>query len=236
MRCDAFALQDVRESRLLIDQCDTWLVDQVKPYIGQRVLEVGCGLGNLTMHLLDCELVIGIDISESSVDNINSSYAHQDNVQAVQCDVTKPKFLELKSYLFDTALSLNVLEHIEDDILALRNMYEVLVKNGQLILIVPAHPFLFGTMDQAIGHYRRYTAHDLKRKLIEVGFDVCAQKYINPIGAVGWYLNGRFLRRKVPPVGQLKLFNRLMPFVVLVESHITIPFGLSLLSISRRID
>ncbi len=236
MQGDAIALQKVRESRLLIDQCDNWLFDHIEPFIGQRVLEVGCGLGNLTMHLLNCELVVGIDISPSSVDYVNSVYAHNSNVQAVQCDVTNPDLLGLKSYHFDTVISLNVLEHIEDDVLALRNMYQLLTPKGRLILIVPAHPYLYGSMDRAIGHYRRYTSHELKQKLSDVGFEVFVQKYLNPIGALGWFVNGRFLHRTVPPDAQLKIFNRLMPFIVALERWIKTPFGLSLLSISRRFD
>ncbi len=236
MQCDEAALQEVRERRLLIDHCDTWLFDQIEPFIGQRILEVGCGLGNLTKHLLDYEVVVGIDISKSSIDHVNLTYAHQGNVHAVQCDVTSPDLLNLKSYLFDTVISLNVLEHIEDDILTLKNIYEILIPNGQLVLIVPAFPSLYGTMDKAIGHYRRYTSHDLKQKLGDVGFEIGTQKYLNPIGAIGWFVNGKFLHRTVPPVGQLKIFNRLMPLVVALEHWINFPFGLSIFSISRRID
>lgn len=235
MNCDESALQKVRERRLLIDQCDTWLLGLIEPFIGQRVLEVGCGLGNLTRHLLDRELVVGIDISETSVAHVNLTYGHYPNVRAVMCDVSAPTLLNLKSCQFDTAVSLNVLEHLEDDVLALERISEVLVPGGQLILIVPAHACLYGTMDRAIGHFRRYNRQELAFKLHQAGFKVRTQRYINAIGALGWLVNGRILHREIPPVTQLKLFNRLMPLVVAFERRFDTSFGLSLLSVSERV-
>jgi len=228
-------LQEVRERRLLIHRCDAWLFELVEPFIGQRVLEVGCGLGNLTRHLLDRELVVAIDVSEASVAHVNVAYAHYPNVHAVICDVTDVAFLSLKRYLFDTAVSLNVFEHIEDDGLALQRICEVLVPTGQLILIVPAHAYLYGDMDRSIGHLRRYTRKELALKLRQSGFKVCTQRYVNAVGALGWFINGRVLRCQVPPVVQLKLFNRLMPLVMALESRLEVPFGLSLLSVSERV-
>lgn len=235
MEFDEAALQEVRERRLLINQYDAWLFEPIEPFIGQRVLEVGCGLGNLIHHLLDRELVVGIDISEESVEHINKTYGHHRNVHAVTCDVTGPDLVNLKRYRFDTAVSLNVLEHIEDDVFALEQIFEVLVPGGRLVLIVPAHMGLYGTMDRSIGHFRRYTCQDLAAKLHQAGFEITRQKYINPIGALGWFVNGRILRRKVPPIAQLKLFDRVMPLVIALASRLEMPLGLSLLSISERV-
>lgn len=234
MQYDEEALQQVRETRLLIDRCDAWLFETVEPLLGQRILEIGCGLGNLTKHLLDRELVVGVDVDQGSVDHVETEFGMRDNIKAFRYDASDPAILELKSFQFDTAVSLNVFEHIENDVAALQNVHDLLEPGGRLVLIVPAHMFLYGTMDSSIGHYRRYEIEELTRKLASVGLTVEQQDYINPIGALGWLVNGRLLRREVPPVGQLKLFNRIMPLVNATERVIKVPFGLSVLSVSRR--
>ena len=228
------ALQQVRETRVLIDRCDDWLFGAIEPYVGERVLEVGCGLGNLTRHLVDRELVVGVDVSEASVAHVNSTYRHDPHVLAFAYDVTSPVVLSLKTHRFDTVVSLNVLEHIEDDRLALQRIHELLAPSGRLVLIVPAHRQLYGTMDRAIGHYRRYSDRDLTRKLHDARFEIIVQKHINCIGALGWMVNGRILRREAPPPSQLRLFNSMMGLIAAFERVFRLPFGLSILSVSER--
>lgn len=236
MHYDEAALQQVRETRLLINKCDEWLFETIDAYIGQRILELGCGLGNLVEHLQGRELVVGVDVDQGSVDYVNSVYGELGNIHAYQYDASDPGIVDLKHFKFDTIISLNVFEHIERDVQALKHARELLVPGGRLVLIVPAHMFLYGTMDSSIGHYRRYDLKGLQEKLSNVGLDIVQQKYVNPLGALGWFVNGRVLHKKVPPVGQLKLFNRVMPLVVTAEKILRVPFGLSVLSISTRVD
>ena len=233
MAFDQKHLREVQETRLLIDQLDTWLFRMIEPYIGDRVLEVGCGMGNYIQQLTDRDSIVGIDISSECVEFINHEYRDYDFIHSIECDVNSSEFLDLKHYSFDTTLSVNVLEHIEDDLHALQQISNVLAENGHLILILPAHAELFGTMDSSVGHYRRYTIKDLAEKLNSTGFNPVLQKYINPLGAFGWFINGRILKRNTPPTGQLKMFNTLMP-VVKVLDKMSLPFGISVLSISKN--
>jgi SAM-dependent methyltransferase len=236
MDFDQGALQAVREGRLLIDRYDAWLFEEFKPYLGRRIIEIGCGLGNLTRHFLDCDLAVGIDTSDHSVAEVQRRYAGHANVEAFDLSITDPQVLALMEKRFDTAVSLNVFEHIEDDELALRHTWHLLQPGaGTLILIVPAHPWLYGTMDRSIGHYRRYTKSTLGRKLERLGFRVLHQKYINALGALGWLVNGRILRRTVPPTGQLQTFNALVPSLQRLESLLPPPFGISLLAIAKKV-
>ena len=80
MTYSEYAMQQVRERRLLINEVDLWLFDEISPYLGQRVLEIGCGLGNFTQMLLGRELYVGVDISDSSVDHINDQYQAYPNI------------------------------------------------------------------------------------------------------------------------------------------------------------
>ena len=234
MNYDEAALQKVRELRLLIDRCDAWLFDLIQPFLGQRILEIGCGLGNLLKLLTDRALVFGTDISEESVTYVKHELGQRSNIDAAVLDVTDPSFLQLRSFRFDTVVSLNVFEHIEDDTLALKHVFEVLAPGGKLVLIVPAHQWLYGPMDSSIGHYRRYTVDKLAAKLQRTGFRVCSQRYVNPIGAFGWFVNGRILRRTIPPVAQLNTFNKIMPLISTIDRYVDSPFGLSVVSVSER--
>lgn len=234
MQSDSQALQQVREDRFLINQADSWLYQEMLPFIGERVLEVGCGLGNLTRHLAGRHLVVGIDISPSSVEYVRRRYAGYPSVDAIVSDISSPSSLELACFEFDTAISINVFEHIEDDELALEHTWELLSPGGVLLLVVPAHQLLYGTMDQAIGHFRRYDRRELADKLHNAGFEIRVQKHLNALGAVGWFFSGRILRSQTPPKGQLKLMNLIIPFVRRIERLLPPPFGVSLFTAARR--
>lgn len=228
------ALQRVREDRLLIDRVDLWLYAEIAPYVGQRVLEIGCGLGNFARYLTRCELYLGTDLSAESVAHVNRLYHDQPHMQARVADVTSPSFLSLAGLQVDTIFSLNVLEHVEDHAEALRNAKAVLEPGGALILVVPAHAWLYGTMDRALGHCRRYSKEAMAALLGEVGLALVKLKYLNALGALGWYVNGRIRRQQTPPANQLRLFNKLVPLVQRMERAAPPPFGISLLAVARK--
>lgn len=232
---DETALQAVREGRLLIDRYDAWLHSEFAPFVGQRVLEIGCGLGNLSQHLLNRQLLVAIDSSPLSVLAVQEKFGSHKNFRAFTMSITAPEVTALADDQIDTAISLNVFEHIERDDVALEHTWRILQPGGMLILIIPAHAFLYGEMDRSIGHYRRYTKESLRRQLEQAGFEIVRQKYFNLLGALGWLVNGRLLRRRVPPTGQLKLFNRLVPLIRVLEGTVSMPAGISLLSVSRKL-
>ncbi len=234
MSPDSWALNQVRERRFLLDRCDAWLFEEMKPFVGERVLEVGCGYGNLTQHLLSREVVVGIDLSSESIATFRERFSNHPHVHAFVYDITDPQVLELASWEFDTSIALNVLEHIEQEEKALEHIAGLLRPGGRLIAIVPALPALFGSMDRAIGHYRRYTARTLRERLEQAGFSILLLRYYNLLGTFGWWLNGCLLRRSVPPAGQLRLFNRLVPLVRAVERLVPPPIGLSLLAVAQK--
>ena len=233
MAYDQEALQEVRERRFLINRCDEWIYDEIAPFIGQRVLEVGCGLGNLMLHLLDRELLVGIDSDVKSIEHLSTVYETEESVHVYPLDVCDPEVLRLEALGFDTVMSLNVLEHVENDVVALEHMRKLLVPGGRLVLIVPAHRWLYGTMDQAIGHLRRYDRALMNDTLAQAGFSPVVLKYLNAVGTLGWFVNGRVLRQSVPPSGQLRLFNVIVPFLRAVERRVPPSFGLSLLAVAK---
>jgi len=226
-------LEEVRRRRLIINRLDAWLYDEINPYLGRRVLEVGSGHGNFIQHLLDRDLVVATDSEPSSVELVRQKFARYTHVHALVHDVCDPVG-ELRAFRLDTVVSLNVLEHINDDVTALSHMANMLWAGGRVILIVPAHEWLYGTMDSSIGHFRRYTQRTMAHKLALAGFTVEKQFYLNVLGVLGWFVNGRLLRQTVPPSGQLAWFNKIVPLLSGVERRVRPPIGLSLVSVARR--
>ncbi len=139
---------------------------------------------------------------------------------------------------FDTVICLNVLEHIGDDRTALRYMYEALQPGGHLALFVPAGAYMFGTLDVALGHHRRYDLPNLRRRVSEAGFAIERLGYLNLAGIPGWWLNSRVLKRDLLPAGQLAWFNRLAPLFIRGERLLRrlwdAPAGQSLICIAQR--
>jgi SAM-dependent methyltransferase len=140
---------------------------------------------------------------------------------------------EIRSLHIDTIVCCNVLEHIEDDRATLKDLCEVLEPRGRLVLLVPALARLFGTLDEHLHHFRRYEKPELIGKLVEAGFSVEDCRFVNKPGVFGWYVNGKLLRRRVLPRGQLRVFSLLMP-LLRREEQTPPAYGMSLLAIARR--
>lgn len=227
-------LQEVRHRRLLINQVDAWLHEEIAPHLGRRVLEVGSGHGNFVRHLLDRELVVATDVDPSSVEFLSREFAHYPNLCVRVYDICSTADAHLRSLHLDTVVSVNVLEHIEDDLLAISNMADLLCPSGRVVVTVPAHEWLYGTMDSSIGHFRRYTKQTLAWKLAQAGLVVERQFYFNILGALGWLVNGRLFGRMIPPSLQLAWFNRLVPLLRWAEQRIRPPAGVSLVSVAQK--
>ncbi|MCS7039111.1 MAG: methyltransferase domain-containing protein [Anaerolineae bacterium] len=218
---------------------NAWIARELAPYAGQRVLEVGCGIGNMSDYFLERELLVCMDMMPTHVELLRQRYRRHPNVVTCVGDITDPTTVTgLRAYRFDTVLCLNVLEHIADDGAALAHMYDLLQPDGRLLLFVPAGTYLFGTLDLALGHYRRYERHTLAPLVQKAGFVIERLGYLNLAGILGWWLNSRMLGRHLLPEGQLRLFNGLAPLFIaaerLIRSVWDVPLGQSLLCVARR--
>jgi len=210
-----------------------WLWKKVSPYIGKRVLEVGAGTGNMTRFLAARDSVVATDINPAYLAELRTRFEGLPHVRICPLDLTSNgPYPELGSD-FDTIVCLNVLEHLADDAGALRRMYDLLSPAGHLLLVVPSMPSLYGEIDRSIGHHRRYECHELRRKLEAAGFSVERVAPFNMIGALGWYVNARLLRRRAVPGFQSRINDLLVPLLRL-EDHLNCPVGLSLLAVARR--
>jgi SAM-dependent methyltransferase len=231
---DEAALQKVREDRLLIDAVDKWLYEEIQPYLGDRVLEIGCGLGNFARHLTGCTMYIGIEASPNTVEDVRERFREHPHMIFSAVDATSATLRDYARFEVDTVFSLNVFEHIEDHMAVFEHAAHILRPGGHLILVVPAHAWLYGSIDNAIGHYRRYDRQMISECIARVGLHLVKQKYLNSVGALGWFFNGRIRRQQTPPSGQLRVFNHLVPFIKVFESIVPVPFGISLLAIAVK--
>ena len=217
-----------------VDNYNRWIYEQLAPYAGERVLDVGSALGNITKLFLDREHVVGIDVVAEFAAELDRRFGDRPNFRVELADISDPSVTRFAQERFDTIVCANVLEHVEDDAAALRHMHEILVPGGHACLLVPAFGALFGTLDEVDDHFRRYTRPLLGRRLEAAGFEVVKQRYMNVLGIAGWVLNGKILRRRLVPAGQYSLYNRLIPLLALIERGLQPPFGLSLVAIARK--
>lgn len=215
-----------------------WIFSQFRSHVGKRIIEIGAGIGNFTKHFLDRELVVAIDNYAPCVDYIKQRFSGVENVVPLKMSIDDFVTDQLSQYRADTIVCINVLEHVKDDIAALKNMSDILVPEGKLILLVPAGQFIYGTVDKLVGHYRRYDKASLKNKVRQAGYlEIDSVSYMNSIAPLGWFLNNRILNKKEESPSQVIFYDRfVVPWLRKVEQVLPPPFGLSLVLIARKAE
>lgn len=218
-----------------VDRYNEWIYKTISPHIGERILEVGCGIGNMTPFFLGATSLTCIDLLPESVAQTRQALSAHVNGRAVLADICDQGIIEqLGPMTYDTIACINVLEHIESDSTALRHMYELMKPGGKLLLFVPAGEYLYGHLDRALGHHRRYSRRALRDVTASSGFQEVSSFHMNVAGIPGWLLSSRLLKRTAPPRQLLRLFNILTPLLIRMEAKLQPQFGLSLVLIGVR--
>ncbi len=228
------------ETLLLIErgapQYNAWLGKRVGAHLGTRVLEVGAGIGTMTRQILPGrEFVIALEAEDTYASELVEAFKDEPRVRTLHSRVETTDWAELAGERLDSILLSNVLEHIEDDASAIRNFRMALPAGGTIVILVPALPFLYGSLDKAVGHHRRYMPASLRRVIEGNGFRVAHLEWMNLLGILGWFANGRVLRRRVIPADQLRVYDRLAPLLARAESMFRLPVGLSLLAVAHAV-
>jgi len=213
---------------------NNWLLKQFEGYIGKRVVDLGAGIGTFTELLLDKQLIISIDYLPECIKYLQDKFINQDNVVVFQADIETDRLLDIKPFGIDTVICFNVLEHIKDDVLLLKNLHSILSPKGCLLIIAPAHPIIYGSIDRNVGHYRRYTKKELVSKVTQVGFQIEKVSYMNFPAVFGWFIVNRILKRKGQSQGMILTYDKLIPLLSRFEKLIPPPFGLSLVMVGRK--
>lgn len=209
---------------------NAWMGDVVRPYCGQCVLEIGSGTGNLTRELVPRELYVATDSSPLYLDSLRGLTHDRPYLRVAATDVTKAETFPQVPGGFDTVVCLNVIEHVDDDQAALENIRRVLAPGGRAIVLVPNGPQILGTLDEVVGHKRRYTLESLQRVADQAGFTVRETILFNRAGWAAWWLNGKVLKRRVFGLGQIFALNTLMPVFRRIDQCLPLP-PLSLIAI-----
>jgi SAM-dependent methyltransferase len=205
-----------------------WIVALMAPYLGGRILEVGAGHGTYTGLLAEFGPVTATELSERAVSRLAERYAGCDRITV--CPAAS-----LGDATFDTAVVVNVLEHIEDDVGALHGLGASLSQDGHIVVFSPAFNALYSAFDAEIGHYRRYTRSSLRRVIRDADLELLDVRYVNAPGALAWYVVATCLGQR-PTEGRLtRLYDRAaVPVVRRIEGRVPPPFGQSLLAVARR--
>jgi len=217
----------------VLDGYNRWVVSEILPYVGNIVLEVGSGIGNLSPFFLDRKALILTDVNDDYLSRLGEAFRKYSHVTCERYDL-EGSGEHLRNRGVDTIIALNVLEHIVNDVHALSEMAAILVPGGRVILQLPAHGMLYGSLDRHIDHHRRYSVRDIREKLEKAGFVPEYISHFNMFGAVGWFVCSRILKKKILPEDSLTLFNVLTPLFAAVERVVQVPFGLSVIAVGRK--
>jgi SAM-dependent methyltransferase len=169
-----------------------YLYEKLRPGLGTRIIEVGVGYGTYTGWLLEHGNVLATDVDADCLGAVWERYQNE-RLQVAQLDLNHAESIVSACVGFrgDTVFGVNVLEHVDDDVAALRCLREVVIPGARLLLVVPAHPWLFGPMDAEAGHFRRYSRRSLRAAIAAAGWRPTTVSYVNALGALGWWYHIR---------------------------------------------
>jgi SAM-dependent methyltransferase len=209
-----------------------WMADVIQPYMGSRVLEIGAGTGNMSTQLMPRAVYWATDVNPHYLNYLVTLRPTRPYMRVAYTNAAEGETFPT-GQSFDTVVCLNVVEHVEEDVAALVNIRNVLVARGRAIILVPAGPKLYGTLDEVLGHFRRYTEDQLRSVSEQAGFRVEAMLKFNRPGVVAWWLNGQILDRRTFGLGQIRMLNALTPLFRRLDRWIPLP-PLSLIAILRK--
>lgn len=210
-----------------------WMADTLRPYVGEKVLEIGSGIGNLSAQFLPRESYTCSDIDPLHLRFLQNRYGQQPNVNIKQVNLTAPENFKPLHGQYDTVVCLNVLEHVEDHETGLKNIYDALQPGGRALILVPRGNWLFGSLDRVLGHWRRYTPTTLRAVAEKTGFEIDRIFDFNRIAVPAWFLNARILQRTYFGRIQLKIFDSLVPLWRMLDR--VLPWhGISVIGVLRK--
>ncbi len=211
-----------------------WMADTIRPYVGRQVLEIGAGMGNLTRQLLPGrKRYVATDIDHDHLKRLSNRLSHRPNLEIAELNAALAENHAPFQGQMDTVICLNVLEHIEDDLEALRNIRSLLGDGGRAVILVPSGQSIYNSLDEELGHFRRYSEDQLRERMTAAGFDVETILRFNRASRPGWWLNGTILKRRTISRLQLRNFDRLVWLLRRVDAYLPWP-QTSIIGIGRR--
>lgn len=233
-------LMEALQSVDLSTNYNRWLYKSIERNIQNAgcVLDVGSGIGSIGRYLGEdgIKQVILSDNCEEMIDLLKSRFRHLLNYQVVKLDIVGEDVRD--SALcgkVDAITCINVLEHINEDAKALKNMSLLLRPGGKLLLIVPALGRLYGTLDKLAGHYRRYERGEFNKQLGNSGFVIKEQRFMNFFGIFTWYVAGRMLKQAKFNDKTNRALDKIVPFLEIIDRYLRFPMGQSIVTCCQKV-
>jgi SAM-dependent methyltransferase len=230
--------QDEYGSRILSElehtrRFNQWVGKTLRPFLGDRVLEIGAGIGTLTSQFIPRERYLASDINPHYLRYLQSYSYGKPYLHVLNIDAGNPDDFGGLKENFDTALMISVLEHVPDEQEVLRNVWSALEPGGRAIILVPQHESLYGGLDKVLGHRERYNPEKLAAALTKANFRVEKLFDFNRVSVPGWWLNGKVLHRTRFSRLQLKIVDIAIPILRRIDN--VWPWrGLSLIAIATK--
>jgi SAM-dependent methyltransferase len=203
----------------------------IAPHCGRSVLEIGAGTGALSARFRDIDRRVVTDVDPEAVDHLTRRFAGRDDVEVRALDLLAGETL---AEPVDTAIAVNVLEHLEDDAQALRTLARSVRPGGTLVLFVPGYDQLYGDFDRKVGHARRYTPARLRSSVERAGLTVRTCHPVNLLGGLAWWAAVRKGGTGSPRPRMVRAYDRVVvPLTRALERFWTPPFGQSIFCVAR---
>lgn len=214
---------------------------ELVPHLKGNVLELGCGNGNLTQFLAMEFPFTAVDIDDGLLADARRGLSEVSKARGrapktsefLKWDLTKAPKPEWKNH-FDTLLSCQVLEHLEDDKDILRRYLDCVKPGGRVVLQLPSHGFAYSPMDKSLGHFRRYDKASVQKLFESTGLKTISIYYYNFVGLLGWLWAGKIRRCEDIPKGELKLFNGLVKAALLPDVVMKHVAGLNVIGVAEK--
>ncbi|MDX6429658.1 MAG: hypothetical protein QOE54_2024 [Streptosporangiaceae bacterium] len=206
--------------------------DVVAPHVGRSLLEVGSGLGHFSEQFAGrLDYLVVSDNDPYCVEQLEKRYAGNPDVEVL--DLALPATIQIRQKV-DTVVMMNVLEHIKDDVQALKDLASVTEPGGRIVIWVPGYMQLYGDFDRKVGHVTRYTPATLSASVKAAGLDIDVVKPINFLGGIAWWLAVRRGGAGYPDPRLVKIYDRtVVPTTRLIERLIRPPFGQTVICVAR---
>lgn len=212
-----------------------WMFEQFRPYVAAETAEVGAGIGTFSERLLGvgARRLLILEPDAQLAAELERRFGSDPRVELVRESVPGSSVLAREAGRFGFVLCQNVLEHVPDDAGAVAELAGALRPGGRLGLLVPAHPRLFGSLDRAYGHERRYTRERLERLIHDAGLELEELRSFNLLGVAGWWWKSR---RGAGQLGRrsLRAYEAILPLWRPLERLLRPRAGLSLIAVARR--
>jgi len=211
----------------------SWVARKLRPHVGDTVLEIGAGIGNLSGRLMSRRLLyVAAEKDPLHLHALRNRFLRTPNVVVHQLDPEKPEGFAAMERCFDTVLCINVLEYVDDAKPILQAIRGALKPGGSIIVLVPQAPGLFGSVDRCLGHKRRYRAADVRALLGSEGFAIEKVYQFNKAGTLPWWAFSRVVGAGKISKPVLKIFDKTVWFWSRVDALLPWP-GLSLIVVAR---